>query len=100
MRSAAVSLLRAIFAGRLGIVRCFRFRPFWQSVARDPGPRQPYPCTYQLALLAVRTDQHDRRAVMYEALPADEWYCKGGYLPRLLGAGGLLPSTLSVRRTT
>lgn len=30
---------------------------------------------------AFATDQNDRRAVMYEALAADAWYCAGGYVP-------------------
>ena len=35
------------------------------------------------ARLAFATDQNDRRAVIYEALAADEWYCAGGYTPPL-----------------
>lgn len=30
---------------------------------------------------AFETDRNDRRAVMYEALAADDWYCTGGYAP-------------------
>jgi hypothetical protein len=30
---------------------------------------------------AFMTDPNDRRAVMYEALAADDWYCTGGYAP-------------------
>jgi hypothetical protein len=37
----------------------------------------------ELALLAFETDLNDRRAVMFEALAADEWYCTGGYAPLL-----------------
>jgi hypothetical protein len=32
---------------------------------------------------AFADDQNDRRAVMFEALAADEWYCAGGYAPPL-----------------
>jgi hypothetical protein len=31
----------------------------------------------ELAPLAFETDQNDRRAMMFEALAADEWYCAG-----------------------
>jgi len=40
----------------------------------------------ELALLAFGTDPNDRRAVMYEALAADAWYCKGGYAGSLIAS--------------
>lgn len=36
----------------------------------------------ELALPGFETDQNDRRAVMFETLAGDEWYCAGGYSPR------------------
>jgi len=35
----------------------------------------------ELADVGFKTDQNDRRAVMYEALAGDEWYCKR-WLPK------------------
>jgi hypothetical protein len=34
---------------------------------------------HHIARAAFETDQNDRRAVMYEALAADDWYGTGGY---------------------
>lgn len=45
----------------------------------QPGEVSAY--LTELALLSFETDQNDRRAVMFEALAADEWYCTGGYVP-------------------
>jgi hypothetical protein len=42
----------------------------------------------ELALLGFATDQNDRRAVMFEALAADGWYCAGGYALPLVSATG------------
>jgi hypothetical protein len=48
----------------------------------EPGEVSAY--LSELALLAFGTDQNDRRAVTFEALAADEWYCTGGYARPML----------------
>jgi hypothetical protein len=49
----------------------------------EAGPGEVSAYLSEVALLCFETDQNDWRAVMFEALAADEWYCAGGYAPAL-----------------
>jgi hypothetical protein len=43
------------------------------------GPAEISAYLTETSRAAFETDRNDRRAVMYEALAVDDWYCAGGY---------------------